>query len=284
MADPGPSTAVPQHAPPELHADYLERRDEIARWATGSGQTPAEVDYRPEEDRTWAIVITTLHRLWESLAAPEIVRARDRIRLATDRVPQLTEVSAALEPRSGFVFEAVPGLVGVDDFFGALGAGRFLSTQYIRHHEAPLYTPEPDIIHEVIGHGTCLAQPHLAMLHREAGSAMMRMTSDRSRQFLADVFWFSLEFGVLITPLGPRALGAGLLSSVGELNWFHDKARVRPVDIDAMGSTRYDISTYQPTLFGCRSLNQLVDVVGEFFATATSEAVDERAQRASTMT
>lgn len=178
MADPGPSTAVPQHATPDLHTDYIERRDEIARCAAGSGQTPAEVAYRPEEDRTWAIVITTLHRLWEGLAAPEIVRARDRIRLATDRVPQLTEVTAALEPRSGFVFEAVPGLVGVDDFFGALGAGRFLSTQYIRHHEAPLYTPEPDIIHEVIGHGTCLAQPHLAMLHREAGSAMMRMTSD----------------------------------------------------------------------------------------------------------
>lgn len=286
---PNLSTAAPAHVTardaqhPELHPDYVARRDEIARLATGSGQRPASITYTDDENRTWSQVITSLHQRWEVLAAPEILRAAERIALPVDRVPQLTEVTAALAPRSGFSFEAVPGLVPVDAFFGALADGRFLSTQYIRHHDAPLYTPEPDIIHEVIGHGTCLAQPHLAMLHREAGAAMLRMTTATSRQFLANVFWFSVEFGVMATPDGPRAVGAGLLSSVGELDWFADRAMVRELDIDAMGTTEYDIAAFQPTLFSCRSLGELVDIVGEFFATASSAEVDERARCASAM-
>ena len=268
------SMAVPPQAPrPELHPDYVRRRDELAQLAAGPLQSPATITYTETEHTTWATVIAALHQRWADAAAPEILRASDRLGLPVDRVPQLSEVTAALAPRTGFELRAVPGLVPVDDFFGALANGRFLSTQYIRHHDAPLYTSEPDIIHEVIGHGTCLAEPHLAMVHREAGTAMLRMETDEARQFVADVFWFSIEFGVVITNAGTRAHGAGLLSSVGELDWFTNHATVRPIDIDAMGTLAYDISTYQPVVFGCRSLGHLVDTVGEFFATATTDLV-----------
>lgn len=244
--------------------------------AAGAQAEPAHIDYTDAEHATWHTVITALHERWRSCAAPEVLRAAERLALPNDHVPQLHEVSAALLPRTGFEFRAVPGLVPVDEFFGALANGRFLSTQYIRHHESPLYTPEPDIIHEVIGHGTCLAEPHLAMVHREAGTAMLRMQTEATRQFIADVFWFSIEFGVLITDAGPRAHGAGLLSSVGEIGWFADNAEVRQIDIDAMGTVHYDITRYQPVLFGSRSLGELVDTVGEFFATATTDTVAAR--------
>ena len=268
-----PPAGSAQTPRPELHPDYVARRDELAQCAAGSEHPPATITYTEREHATWATVITALHQRWADVAAPEILRAADRLSLPTDRVPQLHEVTNALAPRTGFELRAVPGLVPVREFFGALANGRFLSTQYIRHHETPLYTPEPDIIHEVIGHGTCLAQPHLAMVHREAGSAMLRMETDAARQFVADVFWFSIEFGVVLTDAGPRAHGAGLLSSVGELDWFRSQAEVRPIDIDAMGTLAYDISTYQPVVFGSRSLGHLVDVVGEFFASATTESV-----------
>ena len=276
---PNPSVAPNPRATaclPDLNPDYVARRDELARLATGPHCAPAVIAYRDVEHATWTTVIDALHARWKAVAAPEILRAADRLALPTDRVPQLHEVTAALAPRTGFEFRAVPGLVPVNEFFGALANGRFLSTQYIRHHESPLYTPEPDIIHEVIGHGTCLAEPHLAMVHREAGTAMLRMETEQARQFIADVFWFSIEFGVVSTSTGPRAHGAGLLSSVGELDWFVDHADVRPIDIDAMGTLAYDISTYQPVVFGCRSLSHLVDTVGEFFATATTDSVLSR--------
>lgn len=272
---PAPSTSAHR-----LHPDYVARRDELAALAAGSHAPPRLIDYTEHENATWRTVVTALHGRWKHRAAPEILLAADRLSLPTDRIPQLHEVTAGLQPRTGFEFRAVPGLVPVDEFFGALAEGRFLSTQYIRHHASPLYTPEPDIIHEVVGHGTCLAQPHLAMVHREAGAAMLRMETEAARQFVADVFWFSIEFGVVMTDDRPLAHGAGLLSSVGEIDWFADHAEVRPIDIDAMGTLPYDITRYQPVLFGCRSLTHLVDTVGEFFATATTDSVERRVQAA----
>ncbi|MGI9595286.1 MAG: phenylalanine 4-monooxygenase [Acidimicrobiales bacterium] len=263
--------------------DYLARRDAIAARAAGPSAEPIRIAYLDSENETWRTAKAALDRRWNSVAAPAILDARDRLDLPNHRVPHLDEVTRRLRPRSGFEFRAVPGLVPVVEFFGSLAAGVFLSTQYVRHHDSPLYTPEPDIIHEVIGHGTCLADPHLAMLHRQAGSAMLRVTTEQARQFVANVFWFSAEFGVLRPDGMPRpaggvgdgvrAYGAGLLSSVGELEHLVNKAEIVPLDIVRMGTTDYDISAYQPLLFSARSLAEVLDVVGEFFVAVDDELV-----------
>lgn len=276
----------------DLDPAYRARRSHIAALAAGADRTPAEIGYDRFENATWTTAKRELADRWQRFAIPEVLDAAARLDLPTDRVPQLTEVTRRLRPRSGFEFRAVPGLVPVEEFFGALSRGQFLSTQYLRHHSSPLYTPEPDLIHEVLGHGTCLADPHLAMLHREAGAAMVRLETGWARQFAANVFWFSAEFGVVVPepsaargaarittgarPRGPLAYGAGLLSSVGELEWFATNAEVRALDLTAMGTIDYDISVYQPVLFGARSLTEVLDVVGEFFATATDETIERR--------
>jgi phenylalanine-4-hydroxylase len=255
---------------------YRARRLGIAAQAAGADAAPLRIDYLTSEHETWLAAKAALDQRWNSgVVAPEILTARGRLDLPADRVPHLDEVTAGLAASSGFEFRAVPGLVPVEEFFGSLAAGRFLSTQYVRHHASPLYTPEPDIIHEVIGHGTCLADPDLAALHRSAGQAMLRMETEQGRQFVADVFWFSAEFGV-VQPhrdAAPKAYGAGLLSSVGELDHFATGARIVPVDIAAMGTVAYDIAHYQPVLFSASSIGSAVDLVGGFFDAADDDLV-----------
>ncbi|MEM7284736.1 MAG: phenylalanine 4-monooxygenase [Actinomycetota bacterium] len=253
---------------------YARRRREIAGAARGPERDPQDIAYLQIEDDTWSFAHGELLDRWRRFAAPEILIASERLGLPTDRVPQLREVTDRLARRTGFRFRAVPGLVPVDEFFGSLADGIFLSTQYVRHPSSPLYTPEPDVLHEVLGHATCLADPHLALLHRAAGAAMTRVQRESSRQFLADVFWFSAEFGVLESDRGPLAYGAGLLSSAGELDWFRSEALFRPLDISAMGTLPYDIDAYQPVLFAARSLAEVTDVVGEFFADADDDMID----------
>jgi phenylalanine-4-hydroxylase len=244
---------------------YRRRRDRIAALAAGASAQPKTIVYSAVENATWTTTKRALSERWCSLAAAEIHDAEDRLDLPIDQVAQLTEVTGRLAGISNFRYRAVPGLVPVIDFFGALARGTFLSTQYVRHHGSPLYTPEPDVLHEVLGHATCLADPKLAALHRSAGSAMIRMETDQARQFIADVFWFSAEFGVVADREGPRAYGAGLLSSAGELDWFRENAAFRALDIEAMGTLTYDIDAYQPVLFEARSLNHVLDIVGGFF-------------------
>jgi phenylalanine-4-hydroxylase len=185
--------------------------------------------------------------------------------LPTDHIPQLDEVGDRLRPLTGFEYHPAAGLVPFEEFYGSLADGVFHSTQYVRHHARPLYTPEPDLIHEVIGHGGILASPRFAELNRLAGRAARRLETRAGRDFFATVFWFTIEFGVLREAGDLRAYGAGLLSSYGEIEEFRG-AEIRPLRIAEMGVLKYDVTRYQPILFAADGVEQLLDVVGGFFA------------------
>ena len=250
---------------------YRERRNEIAALALAwePGRPAPRVDYTAEEHEVWRIVSRELAPKHARYACREYRDAAARLALPAERIPQLDEVSTALEPLAGFGYAPAAGLVPLRDFLGALAASSFHSTQYIRHHEAPLYTPEPDLIHEVIGHGNMLASPRFAALYRAAGDAARRVETDEALQVVADVFWFTIEFGVLYEGGELRAYGAGLLSSYGEIEEFR-AADIRPLDFAAMATLEYDITHYQPVLFGARSLGHLESALGGFL-----EAVDD---------
>lgn len=257
-------------------AAYWRRRDEIADLA--SGESPVDIDYTDVEHEVWSTVARTLGPIWDRHACADVLAAQQRLDLPSDRVPQLAEVDAMLRPLTGFGYRAVAGVVPAEEFFAALAAQSFPSTQYVRWEGAPLYTPEPDVIHEVMGHGNCLACPEIAELHRLAGAAASRVTTEQARLLIAHVFWFTVEFGVLrdgtsaTSATSMRAYGAGLLSSPGELEWFADHADIRPLDVTEMARTTYDIDHYQPVLFAGESLQHVLDVVGEFWAGVTDES------------
>jgi phenylalanine-4-hydroxylase len=262
---------------------YRERRNQIA--ATAMAWVPGEpiphVDYTAAEHEIWRLVSHDLHGKHLTYACREFLDGKQRLGLPVDRIPQLDEVTATLRPLSGFAYLCAPGLVGLREFYGALAERRFYSTQYVRHPAQPLYTPEPDVIHEVIGHGNLLASPRFAELKRLAGAAVRRAETDAAIQLIADVFWFSMEFGVVYEDGELKAYGAGILSSCGEIEEFRD-VEIRPLDIAEMGSIEYDITRYQPVLYAARSLGEIEDVVGGFFAGVDDETparlVRERAR------
>ncbi len=210
-----------------------------------------------------------LHR---TLACHEYLVGAERLRLPADRIPQLDEVTASLEPLTGFRYVPAAGLVPLREFYGSLADSRFYSTQYIRHHSVPLYTPEPDVVHEVVGHANCLASDRFAALYRSAGDAARRVEQPDALEFVSKVFWFSLEFGVLREDGTVRTYGAGLLSSYGEIQEIA-RADLRPLDIARMGVQTYDITHYQPLLFCADSFEQVEDVVGGFFDTVDDDSV-----------
>ncbi len=260
------AVALPADHPGVSDEEYLERRARIAE--VGRRHRPGEpipdVHYTSEEDEVWATVSGELAGLHQRFACAEVRRGGERLDLPTDRVPQLREVDARTTALSGFHIRPVPGLVPTREFYGSLAERTFLSTQYIRHHSVPFYTPEPDIVHEIIGHATMLASPRLADLYESAGRASLRATSDEALDFFSRVFWFTLEFGVVHEDGEVRAYGAGLLSSYGEIQVFRD-AEIRPWDIQAMGTTTYDITQYQPVLFAAESMDAVLADLGTFF-------------------
>ena len=256
--------------------EYRERRNAIAAAALDwhLGDPLPVIEYTEDEHRVWQVVCRELHAKHERLAPREVVQAGEQLRLPGDHIPQLDEVNTLLASHTGFRYQPAAGLVPLAEFYGLLADGAFWSTQYIRHASLPLYTPEPDIIHEVVGHATTLASPRLAAIYRAAGGAARRCTTPEALEFVSKVFWFSLEFGVLRETGAPKAYGAGLLSSYGEIEEFVN-ADLRPLDIRAMGTVTYDITHYQPVLFCGDSLEHVEDVVGGFFELVDDALVDE---------
>jgi phenylalanine-4-hydroxylase len=246
---------------------YRERRNVIAAQALAwkPGLPAPRIEYTQAEHEVWRVVCRELAPKHVKYACREFQEAAAALKLPVDHIPQLDEVTANLEPLTGFRYHPAAGLVPLREFYSSLGDRVFHSTQYIRHGAMPLYTPEPDLIHEVVGHGNLLASPRFAEIKRQAGLAAQRVKTDDALQFLADVFWFTIEFGVLREDGEVRAYGAGILSSYGEIEEFRG-ADLRPLDIVAMATQEYDITHYQPVLFCADGMGELEDVVGTFFA------------------
>jgi len=260
------TVVLDQDHPGFADPEYRARRDAIAAASAGfrPGQPLPEIAYTDVEHGVWRTVSAHLGPQHQRDACAEYNRAAARLDLPTDEVPQLALVTERLQRLTGFGIAPVPGLVPVRTFYGALAERRFLSTQYVRHPSVPLYTPEPDIIHEVIGHANFLASERMADLYQAAGEASRRTETDAALDFFSRVFWFSIEFGVLWEGGELRTYGSGILSSSAELDRFRD-AEIRPLDLKAMGTQLYDITAFQPVLFAARSFDHAIDELMAFF-------------------
>lgn len=246
-------------------AEYRARRNHIARLALEyrPGDTVPDAPYTEEEHGVWRAIRQALEPAHERHACAEYLECIRRLELPRDHIPQMREVSAKVEASSGFRLEPVAGLVEPRVFLETLASGVFLSTQYIRHHSVPLYTPEPDVAHEVLGHAVTLASESLAELNRLFGEAVRRTRTPDALERLSRVYWFTVEFGVLREGGEVKAYGAGLLSSAGELEAMRD-AELRPLDLEDASHTEYDPTRYQPILFCADSFRDMRLMLGDF--------------------
>ena len=248
-------------------SQYRARRNSIAQLAMNyrPGTPIPDAPYTAEEHKVWSVIWEAIEEAHREHACLEYLAALRRLELPRTRIPQMREVSAKVEAISGFRLEPVAGLVSPRVFLESLSSGVFLSTQYIRHHSTPLYTPEPDVAHEIIGHAVTLANEHLAELNRMFGEAVKRTRSPEAMERLSRIYWFTIEFGVLREEGKLKAYGTGLLSSAGELKEMH-KATLRPLDLEAASRQHYDPTNFQPVLFCANSFEELRGTLREFLS------------------
>lgn len=239
--------------------DYRKRRDYIAACAKQFRETGkiTDIDYTEQEQDIWRHVAGKLEELHKKHASPFYLRAKNDLGITNDRIPQLTEMSRRLTELTGFRLAPIEGLVETRGFLSWLSYRVMLSTQYIRHHSRPDYTPEPDIVHEIIGHQPMFTNPNFADYSQFVGHGA-RIANDEQLEALGRLYWFTVEFGLVEHEGDIKAYGAGLLSSYGELvNAFSDNVERRPFDLDEVISTPYDYSDMQPILYVIPSYAEL---------------------------
>ena len=141
-------------------------------------------------------------------------------------------------------------------FYQYIGNRGFPVTQFIRHGSHPEFTPEPDMIHDCLGHVPPLLNQDYAELLDLIGKAVSATAKGDQVLALKRFSWFSIEFGLIEEAQETKVFGAGILSSTGEIpnSLFSADVTRRPFVTDDVINTDYDPSRMQDRLFITPSL------------------------------
>ncbi|EQC40351.1 hypothetical protein SDRG_02252 [Saprolegnia diclina VS20] len=258
---------------------YRARRNELSEIAANyrQGQPLPHIHYSELETQTWGAVYNRIKDTWAQFACDEFNNALPMLErecgYSPTNIPQAHDISTFLKARTGFVIHPVTGYLSPRDFLNGLAFRVFFCTQYIRHHSQPLYTPEPDICHELMGHVPMFADQDFADFSHEIGLASLGVSDDEIER-LAACYIFSVEFGIYLQNGQKKAFGAGMLSSFGELEYAcspvrpaggtMDMPEYRPWDPFHACKQKYPVTTYQPVYYVAESLSQAKDKMREF--------------------
>jgi phenylalanine-4-hydroxylase len=185
----------------------------------------------------------------------------EKLNLPHDRIPQLEEVSKVLRAETGWNCEPVPALIGFGEFFRLLSEKKFPVATFIRSREEFDYLQEPDIFHEIYGHCPLLTNSSFAD-YTQAYGKMGLNASKEDRVFLARLYWFTVEFGLLDTPKGLRVYGGGILSSPSETEYALNDKHVERKTLDVLDvlRTQYRIDILQPVYFMLSKVSDLDNI------------------------
>ena len=212
------------------------------------------------ENNTWKTLIERQLTIIENRACDKFIQGLSELALPTDRVPQLTELNEKLQ-KTGWSMQAVAGTVLVKDFLTLLSQRIFPVANFIRVPDSLNYVPQPDVFHEVFGHGPLLLCPEYADFVQWYGEMALSF-NQQQRQLLSRVYWYTVEFGLIESPKGKRILGAGILSSYEEtLSCLGEDPNHQPQYIPfCIANTMkmpYDYQKIQETYFLLNNLDQL---------------------------
>src|SRR5438552_769849 len=232
---------------------YVQRRKELfalCRHHRLNQLGPPLLTYTAEETRIWRDVSPKLEELHQKHASRIYLQAKRALGISQTEIPQLRHLSERLEHEMRMHLVPAEGPLPYRTFYTYIGGRGFPVTQFIRHGSHPEFTPEPDMIHDCLGHVPPLMNHDYAELLTLIGKAASTMPHPEQVLALKRFSWFSIEFGLIEEESRTKVFGAGILSSTGEIPFsLSNEVEHRPFVTDDVIQTDYDPSRMQDLLF-----------------------------------
>ena len=246
-----PFAANTSHA---LRGDYEHMR------ADYTVEQPYE-RYTEAEQARWRFLYERQKALLPGMAAQEFIDGLAALD-AGSAIPRLEDANKVLGDATGWRLVAVPGLIPDDVFFDHLANRRFPVSWWMREEHEIDYLVEPDIFHDFFGHVPLLSNPVFAEYMRKYGRGGPKAIEHGAQKMLARLYWYIVEFGLINTPDGLRAFGAGMLSSKDETIYSVQSPKPNRVafDLERVLNTAYMVDDFQKTYFVIDSFEQLFEI------------------------
>lgn len=243
----------------DLRGDYSQMRPDYTVVQDYSRYTPAE-------QQLWMRLYARQSALVPKYTCDEFIEVLRGLNFGAG-IPRFDEINAKLFPATQWTLVAVPGLLPDDVFFTHLANRRFPVSVWLRKPEEFEYIVEPDIFHDFFGHVPLLFNKVFADYLEAYGKGGVKAKGLGALDYLARLYWYTVEFGLIRTPKGLRSYGAGILSSAGELPYCVESPKPHRIKFDLLRvmQSKYKIDTFQETYFVIDSFQDLFDATAPDF-------------------
>lgn len=223
--------------------------------------------YTPEEHALWRLLVAQQCEILQGRAVQVFIDGIDFLGISPVGIPKFSELNEKLMGCTGWEVVAVPGLVPDELFFELLANRKFPSTTFLRTPAQIDYIQEPDIFHDIFGHIPLLAHPVFADYMQAYGKAGLKAIDAQHLDYLARLYWYTVEFGLIQTPTGLQIYGAGIVSSKGESVYCLESDVPNRIWLDTtrVMKTKYIIDRYQDVYFVIDSFDELLKKTKEVF-------------------
>ena len=242
-----------------LRGDYSQMRPDYTVEQDYSRYTATEQDL-------WKRLYARQSALVPAYACDEFIDILGALNFGAG-IPHFDQINAKLFAATGWTLVAVPGLIPDEVFFTHLANRRFPVSVWLRSPAEFEYIVEPDIFHDFFGHVPLLFNKVFADYLEAYGKGGVKAKGLNALDYLARLYWYTVEFGLIRTPKGLRSYGAGTLSSAGELPYCIESEKPNRIKFDLLRvmQSKYKIDTFQETYFVIDSFKELFDATAPDF-------------------
>jgi phenylalanine-4-hydroxylase len=308
-------TEVPFPIPLAQQADYLRAASSGEPFRIGSlGLETVDLHqyaneqhyehYTFEEHLSWACLIAEQQHTKEKFACQEYQEGERLFEIGGNVIPDFYLLNARIYQQTQWQLATVNMIIPAELFFTCHSRRYFPVTTFMRPLETD-YLQEPDIGHDVAGHVATFTIPAVAnvmknhgtardMIYAERDEKINRLSADQLQKiemvqreaealltYAGRIYWFMVEFGLVMQDDQLRCFGAGILSSPGETTFSvtsrqSNRILVDPsndADLLRMANTDYLISEYQKTYFISKSFRLLDTITPERVLKAAKAAM-----------
>ncbi len=239
-----------------------------------------------EDHVSWACLIADQQATKHDYACREYLLGEELFEIGGKVIPDYYVLNARIFQQTGWQLATVSEIIPAEVFFHCHSHKFFPVTTFMR----PLgtdYLEEPDIGHDIAGHVATFTIPQVAqvmnnhglandIIHFEQEQKLKNATSDEERSrvraeakelllYAGRIYWFTVEFGLVLQQGNLKAFGAGILSSPGETKYSVDSTESNRVLVDVshnrdllrLATTDYLISEFQKTYFVMKDFESL---------------------------